>query len=78
MKDALKVISEIISKKMELPLADIKATSNLIIDLGVGSLDEVLIYSQLEYDHGIDISRDVFEEFKSVQDIVDCIAKLLK
>lgn len=77
-RDVLAKVSVIISEVMHIPLANVKLASTLKGGLNIDRLHALVILARLEEKCGVVIPGDIAEGFKTVQNIVDFIAKLPK
>ena len=65
-----KVIKEVISDKLNLPIKKVKIDSLLVEELGMDSFGAVELAFELKDKFGITISQEDFGEIKKVKDIV--------
>ena len=67
-------IREIVSEQLGVDVAQVKAESNFIEDLGADSLDTVELVMAFEEEFGVEIPDTDAEKIKTVQDALDYIA----
>ena len=65
-----------IAKQKHLEPNAIKNTSSLE-ELGITSLDAITIVFDVEEEFGVEVPADVLEDLMTVQDIIDCVSKLV-
>ncbi|ERJ11455.1 acyl carrier protein [Haloplasma contractile] len=66
-------VKEIIADELSVSSDEIKLETNLQEDLGADSLDAVELVMAIEEEFEIEISDDVAQSMKTVQDIVNAI-----
>lgn len=74
-----KIINSVINaitKQKHLEPESIKSTSSLE-ELGITSLDAITIVFDIEEEFGIEVPPNELESMKTVQDILDCVSKLV-
>lgn len=71
----LEKLQNIISSNFGLDKEEIKLESNLQDDLGLDSLDAVELSMAIEEEAGIEISDDDFQNFKTVEDLLNYVNK---
>jgi acyl carrier protein len=69
----LEKVTKIVSEQLEVDLADVKAESNFINDLGADSLDTVELVMALEEEFEIEIPDEAAEGITTVQEAVNYI-----
>lgn len=68
-------VFNILSAQLGVPVGDITLEKSIVNDLDADSLDIYEIVIELEDEFGVIIEDDVIDTLKTVQDIVDLIAK---
>lgn len=69
-------VIDMLASQLGVPADKITPASEIVKDLGADSLDVVELLMSLEEETGVTIPDDQVEGIKTVQDIVDMIAKL--
>lgn len=71
-------ISKMLAEQLSIDPAKITPEAEIIKDLGADSLDVVELMMTLEDEYGITLPEAEVEGIKTVQDVVDMMAKLEK
>lgn len=71
-------ISKLLAEQLSIDPAKIAPDADIIKDLGADSLDVVELMMALEDEYGITLPESEVEGIKTVQDVVDMMAKLEK
>ncbi len=66
-------VKAVIAEQLGLSEEEIKATSNLVEDLGADSVDIVELVMAAEEEFEVEIPDEKIENVKTVQDAIDCI-----
>lgn len=69
-------VKKIISNNLGVDLEEVTNSALLGIDLGADSLDAVEVIMELEKDFNIQISDNIAEDLKTVQQHIDIVEKL--
>ena len=72
----LNKVQEIVSEQLDVDVADIVLTADIKEDLEADSLDVFEIMNELEDE--LDIQLEADESIKTIQDVVDYVAKQLE
>lgn len=75
-EEILNKVQEIVSEQLDVDAADIVLTADIKEDLEADSLDVFEIMNELEDE--LDIQLEADESIKTVQDVVDHVAKQLE
>lgn len=75
-EEILNKVQEIVSEQLDVDAADIVLTADIKEDLEADSLDVFEIMNELEDD--LDIQLEADESIKTIQDVVDHVAKQLE
>ncbi len=75
-EEILNKVQEIVSEQLDVDAADIVLTADIREDLEADSLDVFEIMNELEDE--LDIQLEVDESIKTIQDVVDHVAKQLE
>ena len=70
-------VREIIAERMIRDLKDVKASDNIITDLGADSLDIAEIVMDVEDEYGIPLQDKKLEGVKTVQDLADAADRII-
>ena len=70
-------VKEIIADQLSVDLATVVPSANLLDNLKADSLDLVELTMNLEDAFDIEISDEVAEKTKTVQDAIDCVCNLV-
>ncbi|HIP92561.1 MAG TPA: acyl carrier protein [Thermotoga sp.] len=76
--EILEKIRRMISEKLEIGIDEVREDANIIEDLGADSLDLVDIIMYVEDTFGIRVEDEELEKIRTLEDIVDNIAKKLE
>ena len=76
--EILQKIKEVLEELFEIDPAKVELESNLYSDLDIDSIDAVDLVIELKKYTGKKIQPDDFKSVRTVQDIVDAVAKLLQ
>jgi acyl carrier protein len=68
-------VKEVIAEQLGINEDDISSDSSLSNDLGADSLDIFEVVMALEEEYEVDISDAEIDNFETVKNLVDCIAK---
>lgn len=75
--DILSRISEILRKTMADSQLQIREESYILDELGLSSMDVLMVMAEIEDEFQIKIKEDEMTEFIQVKDLIDCIEKKL-
>ncbi|WP_304652333.1 acyl carrier protein [uncultured Ligilactobacillus sp.] len=75
-EEILNKVQEIVSEQLDVDVADIVLTADIKEDLEADSLDVFEIMNELEDE--LDIQLEADESIKTIQDVVDYVAKQLE
>lgn len=71
-------LRSILIEMFEVEAADISPESNMYEDLDIDSIDAVDLIVQLKDMTGRKVDPEVFKQIRTVQDVVDAVADLMK
>lgn len=71
-----KKVITLIAEQVRITEEEVKLASNIVMDLGADSLDQVEIVIFAEEEFEVEISDEEAEKIKTVQDAIDLIARL--
>ena len=76
MSDVLQKVIDVVVEQLGVDIADVKAESDFIDDLGADSLDTVELLMALEEKFDCEIDDDSAEKIRKVQDVIDFVTAL--
>jgi acyl carrier protein len=68
-------VKEIVAEQLGVPAEEIALDSTFTSDLGADALDQVELIMAFEEEFDIDIDDDDAEKLRTVQDVIDFVAK---
>jgi len=68
-------VKKALAEKFDISIEKIKPTSSLKDDLGIDSFGAIELIFEVEEKFGIDIPEQDMADARTVQDIINCIAK---
>jgi acyl carrier protein len=70
-------VREIIARRLKVPPEEIRGETRLVEDLGRDSLDLIDIVFEFEETFHVDISNEVLQQIRTINDIVDHLVSML-